>query len=316
MISVVEHIEYLMSRHDCVIVPGWGAFIAQYKSAYCDSEGRWHKPERQISFNAELEYNDGLLVGSVMRRERCSFDTAVDIVRSNVVTYHRQLSEDDELSFGKIGMFRCQNGKVVFTPYQKATENYEFYGMESFLMRSLGSIEKDYGNSASGSWNFSINKNYLKIAASIAVLLVLSFVLSTPMSVDRNGSENYASLGSIELSDVGALPMMSEVRELAITMPPADNDSVVVKAYPSSKTTDRHVASGDKYYLIVCSVLSQAEADSFISSQVGKDYDFEVLPKKGKYRVYVATGKSVKDLMKLKYEIADDYPDAWVHYNR
>ena len=34
MISMIEHIEYLMLSNDCVVVPGFGAFIAQYTSSH------------------------------------------------------------------------------------------------------------------------------------------------------------------------------------------------------------------------------------------------------------------------------------------
>ena len=160
----------------------------------------------------------------------------------------------------------------------------------------------------------------MKIAASIIVLLALSFALSTPVA--NNRQQDYASMGDFRLSDDGgAFPIVSQVRELAIMQPPADDDSVVVKGYRSMgaerpRNVAMAAASGNNYYLIVCSVLSQAEADKFIAHQHRKEYDFKVLSKRGKYRVYVATGNSVKELMQLKYAIADDYPDAWVHYSR
>ena len=132
-------------------------------------------------------------------------------------------------------------------------------------------------------------------------------------------------MGDFRLSDDGgAFPIVSQVRELAIMQPPVDDDSVVVKGYRSMGTErPRNVAmattigsGNNNYYLIVCSVLSQVEAEKFIAHQHRKEYDFKVLSKRGKYRVYVATGNSVKELMQLKYAIADDYPDAWVHYSR
>ena len=38
MISMIEHIEYLMLSHDCVVVPGFGAFIAQHNESIIPSE--------------------------------------------------------------------------------------------------------------------------------------------------------------------------------------------------------------------------------------------------------------------------------------
>ena len=78
MISIVEHIEYLIARHDCVVVPGWGAFIAQYEASSVSALGRWQNPGRQISFNSALSYNDGLLASSIMQREQCAYEIAMD----------------------------------------------------------------------------------------------------------------------------------------------------------------------------------------------------------------------------------------------
>ena len=125
-------------------------------------------------------------------------------------------------------------------------------------------------------------------------------------------------MNAFKVSTDGAFPYVAEVHELAIAMPRPDADSVVVKGYGSQRRGEAAAACAidDKYFLIVCSVLSQSEADKFIAAQTTTGYDFKVLARNGKYRVYVASGKSVPELMELKYAIADDYPDAWVHYSK
>ena len=68
MFSITEHIEYLMTRHDCVAIPGWGAFIANYNIARYDEEREvMEHPCRTLGFNAGVDHNDGLLVNSIMR---------------------------------------------------------------------------------------------------------------------------------------------------------------------------------------------------------------------------------------------------------
>ena len=77
MSDIALHIGYLMSEHDCVIVPGWGAFIAQYTSAFSfyDS-GLYKKPKRFVAFNSSINHSDGLLQNSLMRREGISYEAA------------------------------------------------------------------------------------------------------------------------------------------------------------------------------------------------------------------------------------------------
>ena len=236
-------------------------------------------------------------------------------ILSQYTLLNKQLDEEGELSFGMVGIFKLSGRNLVFVPRRASA--YEFYGMAPFTMRPLNALQAEPRRSrAAASW-FAANRTYLKIAASILVLLVLSFVLSTPISV-KDGNQEYASMNAFKVSTDGAFPYVAEVHELAIAMPRPDADSVVVKGYGSQRRGEAAAERtiDDKYFLIVCSVLSQSEADKFIAAQTTTGYDFRVLARNGKYRVYVASGKSVPELMELKYAIADDYPDAWVHYSK
>lgn len=302
MISIVEHIEYLIARHDCVVVPGWGAFIAQYEASSVSALGRWQNPGRQISFNSALSYNDGLLASSIMQREQCAYEIAMDIIQENVNYFRQQVGIGGEFALGRLGLFKTkENDNVVFMSYP--TDACDYYGLRPFSLRPLSYIngkESGYPDSKKN-WHISVNKSYLKIAASIIILLMMSFALSTPIISDGMEQE-YAGIGSFSIDEGSTLPLLNNDMELAIMLPPEetieDNVSWINK--------------DDKYCLVVCSSTTEEEADRFISQQTG-DYDFKILYKKGHYRVYIATGNSVNDLMKVKYEVADDFPDAWVH---
>ena len=88
MFSIIEHIEYLLTRHDCVVIPGWGAFIANYDTAsYDDSRKLMERPHRTIGFNANVNHNDGLLAQSLMRREGLTFDEAMRFITDSVTTF-------------------------------------------------------------------------------------------------------------------------------------------------------------------------------------------------------------------------------------
>lgn len=68
------HIEYLLLRHDCVVVPGFGAFINARSEARVDSEsGQVYPMMREVRFNSALVHDDGLLAGSFARKYRVPF---------------------------------------------------------------------------------------------------------------------------------------------------------------------------------------------------------------------------------------------------
>ena len=103
MISVLDHIEYLSYKHDCVIVPGFGAFISQYSST--NENGIISSLNRNITFNASIDYNDGLLINSLMRRERISSEFAKNLIAEYVCCIRTQLKHEGEIPLGRLGYF-------------------------------------------------------------------------------------------------------------------------------------------------------------------------------------------------------------------
>ena len=67
MIALVRHIESLLLKHDCVIVPDFGGFVTQQVAArFVEDEGLFLPPYRSVGFNGCLKLNDGLLAQSYM----------------------------------------------------------------------------------------------------------------------------------------------------------------------------------------------------------------------------------------------------------
>ena len=65
MIELAQHIEVLLLENDCVIVPGFGGFVAHYAPAtHVKEENLFLPPTRTIGFNPQLKLNDGVLVQS------------------------------------------------------------------------------------------------------------------------------------------------------------------------------------------------------------------------------------------------------------
>lgn len=104
MNDLALHIEYLLLRHDCVIVPGLGAFLAHKSGAKFDeSTGMLVPPARLLGFNSELTHNDDLLVESVARRERKTLEASRMQVEKAVTSFLYQLKESGALPVGNLG---------------------------------------------------------------------------------------------------------------------------------------------------------------------------------------------------------------------
>ena len=69
MNKMVEYyISELLFLHDCVIIPNFGGFVGNPKSAKLNKiTGVLSPPSKQILFNANLKTNDGLLITHISK---------------------------------------------------------------------------------------------------------------------------------------------------------------------------------------------------------------------------------------------------------
>ena len=107
MLELVRHIEYLLTEHDCVLVPGLGGFVLQYVPArFSEDRKSIQPPGKQITFNSSLSYNDGLLAQSLMRTLDIDYGKAVAMIEHWVDEIKRSFSEPgDSYAFGELGTF-------------------------------------------------------------------------------------------------------------------------------------------------------------------------------------------------------------------
>lgn len=131
MNNVILHIEYLLRSHDCVVFPGWGAFIARHIPArFSDAESTlMFPPQRKLAFNGELIEDDGLLASSISRRDKISYQEATDAIRRAAQQLRACLENDGEIAFGHLGLFTLRDGQPMrFYPDRNAV-NQTFMGL-------------------------------------------------------------------------------------------------------------------------------------------------------------------------------------------
>lgn len=129
------YIGALLYQHDCVVIPGFGGFIANYTSAHIHAvQNTFIPPSRQIMFNASLLHNDGLLATYVARKEGISFADALIRIEEEVVAIQTELNSEKVVLLDELGSLRSNHEhSIVFTP--KATNNYleDAYGLPTFV---------------------------------------------------------------------------------------------------------------------------------------------------------------------------------------
>lgn len=174
------YISDLLYRYECVIIPGFGAFLTQYRSAYIDPDGQtFHPPAKVVAFNRQLQTNDGLLANYVASVEQCSYELALQKIRNFTGSMSLQLSEGKEVAFGTLGSFQRNAEKSLqFTPQSSENFNAASFGLASFstseIKRAEYTSEKNKGASQSMDKTTGAVPVYLKYAAVGLIALGLA----------------------------------------------------------------------------------------------------------------------------------------------
>lgn len=133
-VDITAFIRELLFGHDCVIVPGFGGFIGNYTPAQVDrNSGSFFPPVKQISFNRNLNHNDGLLAGRISSSLNINYGDARTIVENYVTDLRNRLANGEKVVFDNIGSFiNNQEGNVQFEPDRTSNYHLDSYGLESF----------------------------------------------------------------------------------------------------------------------------------------------------------------------------------------
>lgn len=124
MIDLTEHIEYLLRHHDSLAVPGLGLFLAEYHSAYIAPGGsEFCPPRRSVTLNPNVDFNDGLLVTSLMRRHHLSRATASETLSACITALLAKVKTCGETAIGRLGALRHSDQGLQFIPSLDSSAN-------------------------------------------------------------------------------------------------------------------------------------------------------------------------------------------------
>lgn len=130
-----EYIKELLYRYDCVIVPEFGAFISNTKSATIKDDN-FTPPYNKVTFNSLIQNNDGLLANHIAQADRMPYETAVNFIRFETEAWIDKLL-DDVLTIEGIGEFYLVNDKIHFEA--DTTVNYltSSFGLSTFISKKV-----------------------------------------------------------------------------------------------------------------------------------------------------------------------------------
>jgi CCDC81-like HU domain protein/sporulation related protein len=132
-----NYISDLLYRYECVIVPNFGGFVTNNRSAIIDVENNTLlPPNKQITFNAHLKNNDGLLANYIASVDKISYDCALNYILFEIEAWQKKLKLQ-ELFLDRIGSFSFENNKLVFEPQHKINYLTTSFGLSNVVSHEI-----------------------------------------------------------------------------------------------------------------------------------------------------------------------------------
>lgn len=237
MIELSRHIESLMLKHDCVIVPNLGGFVTQYVPARrVDDEQLFLPPCRSVGFNPQLNLNDGLLVQSYMQAYDTNYPEALKLIDDAVVQLKQQLQEEGEYELSGIGKLTLgAGGKYNFTPNEAGVLSPELYGLDAVTTPRIAELQKATQQSedktksskkkvnikrTEKNYTISINRELVNYVAAAVVAIVFYFIFATPINNNEQTDHQVASTMYEQLFNNATTSQQSAIVQPTLTTTP------------------------------------------------------------------------------------------------
>ena len=140
MINLGAVIINLLSENDCVVVPDFGGFVAQYSPAKLDdSTGFFSPPSKQVLFNKNLINNDGLLVNAIAQVQAITFNDANKLIKNIVRDLNLELRSKKKTEINGLGLIYLYDNIVKF---KQNSENIltDSYGLAAVNIKEFQQV--------------------------------------------------------------------------------------------------------------------------------------------------------------------------------
>lgn len=146
--NIDKYISDLLYNHDCVIVPDFGGFVANYSPARIHpTQHTFAAPSKNIVFNKNLKSNDGLLANAIATAESLSFSEATRSISAYVETCLKTLKSGKRFTISNVGTlyFDVENN-LQFEPDAAVNYLLDSFGLTTFQSPAIkrGNYQEQY----------------------------------------------------------------------------------------------------------------------------------------------------------------------------
>jgi len=320
-LDITAFIRELLFGHDCVIVPGFGGFIGNYTPARIDkNSGTFYPPVKQISFNRNLNHNDGLLIGKISGSSGINYGDARHIVEEFVIEVRKKLENGEKVVFQYIGTFvNNQEGNIQFEPDSTANYHLDSYGLESFQLLPVEGYDlRKRINSRTGKDPVR-QASMRKILWGAAVVIpVLSLLLVVPLKTDLFKAKIEATtLNPLVAAEFEYNKKVLDGDSTNISVKPEEIVSRVITEPVNTEIVVPVAPEEEVFCLITGSFKSEENAVAQVNLLKEEGFLPEIVTtENGFYRVSAMVCTDMKTALAKKDSLSKKFPGAWISRKR
>ncbi len=326
MNNTTKYISELLYRYECVIVPGFGAFLTRRQSATMqESTNSFFPPKKLISFNKQLQNNDGLLANYVATAENISYTDAVAKIQRYVLSLNDKMAQGKRLELEGIGsFFTSVENTLQFEPSHDVNYLTEAFGLNSFaspvVQREVQVQREVYKEEVEAieevvPLTFTPEKRaerpYLQYAAAVAIVLSVGGFFGLKQISDNTITHNSNEWKKANLEIENTI--QEATFEIANPLPAINLN--ILKESGDTNTTSSSTSSPGKYHIVAGAFRIASNANKKVQSLQAEGFDARLIGvnKYGLHQVVYQSFdnryEAIQTLRKIKKEQS---PKAWL----
>ncbi|MGB8703412.1 MAG: SPOR domain-containing protein [Gillisia sp.] len=304
--TIENHISDLLYRYECVILPGFGAFLTQKESAYLDTNAhKFFPPKKTISFNSQLKKNDGLLANYIAESLDIPYPAAVYKIDAFVEELNEKLQKKEKFSLGNIGaLFLSEEGNIQFEPVDQHNYLTSAFGLQNIpAIEVKREVFKKETQELEEKAAFLFtperrnNRAYLKYAAIGILAIGLSGL------VGLNIYSNSVSQHNIAEQRAAQSQLQQKIQEATFVV---DNPLPEITLTVSNQSGNYHVVAGAfRIEENAHEKVAELRAEGFKARYIGAN-------KYGLHQVVYSSFKTRAEALKMLRQVKPENEGAWL----
>lgn len=347
---VEQHIIYLLSKTNCLVIPDLGGFLATYRSSqWSEIKKTFFPPQKTILFNPNLTLNDGQLLNELIKSGNSPQEASLTLSKW-VSEIKAKLNTGQRVEIKQLGfLFKDEFNQIHFIQDTRSNllpSSYGLYPLTIFPINTTSEKENNYSANIPSFkdrkehpskdtsekrkvTNSSIKKWTISIAAVLVVILSF-WIWGNRYTINKQFASfspefNYQpihynlDLHSKNTQPFYAIPDTSGLYELTISnFPNLKPILVKVEAKRDSlavKLLDIAKPVSSPVVTIIGGCFSNPQnAQNFLQKLLSEGYNAQIIPQKnsGLYRVIFGKYPSRAEALLQLQKIKNNYPNAWI----